>query len=84
VLLGDHVLVINEGQIVFRQRVDLPRPRVRNSPEVGKLAAQVLAAIFDEELGRDSSVPALAASVPPIAAGYWPVANGISTLGEPS
>ncbi len=84
VLLGDHVLVINEGQIVFRQHVDLPRPRVRNSPEVGKLAAQVLAAIFDEDLGRDSSAPSRVEAVPPRPAGYWPSANSISTLGEPS
>ncbi len=55
VLLADHVLVINEGRIVLRQTVDLPRPRVRNSPEVGAVAARVLAAIFDEDLGRDSA-----------------------------
>jgi sulfonate transport system ATP-binding protein len=82
VLLGDHVHVINDGRIVFRQTVDLPRPRVRNSPEVGKLAARVLEAIFDEDLGRTSTAPA-AATAPPRAAGYWPVAHGItSTLGE--
>jgi sulfonate transport system ATP-binding protein len=82
VLLGDHVLVINDGRIVFRQTVDLPRSRARNSPEVGKLAARVLEAIFDEDLGRTSSAPAV---VPPPArpAGYWPAADSItSTVGE--
>ena len=55
VLLADHVLVINEGRIVFRQHVDLPRPRVRNSPEVGAIAARVLEAIFDDQRGRVST-----------------------------
>jgi len=61
VLLADHVLVINEGKIVFRQHVDLPRPRVRNSPEAGAIAARVLAAIFDENLGRESAPHATSA-----------------------
>jgi sulfonate transport system ATP-binding protein len=87
VLLGDHVLVINEGRIVFRQRVDLPRPRVRNSPEVGALAAKVLEAIFDEGLGRDSppsgAMSAERESEPqPRAAGLWPAANRLPTLGD--
>jgi sulfonate transport system ATP-binding protein len=88
VLLGDHVLVINEGRIVFRQRVDLPRPRVRNSPEVGALAARVLAAIFDEELGRgaapsERSAASANGALQPRAAGLWPAAS-VSTLGETS
>lgn len=84
VLLGDHVLVINEGRIVFRQRVDLPRPRLRNSPAVGALAAKVLEAIFDEELGRvrPSKAGASAAELQLEAAGLWPAANRIPTLGE--
>jgi sulfonate transport system ATP-binding protein len=82
VLLGDHVLVINDGRIVFRQTVDLPRSRVRNSPEVGKLAARVLEAIFDEDLGRPSTA-AVAGPTAARATGYWPAADGItSTLGE--
>jgi sulfonate transport system ATP-binding protein len=88
VLLADHVLVINDGRIVFRQRVDLPRPRVRNSPEVGRFAAQVLAAIFDEELVREvPTIPSSAAATPslqPRAAANWQVRNGITTLGETS
>jgi sulfonate transport system ATP-binding protein len=47
VLLSDHVLVLDEGKVVFRERVTLPRPRVRNSAEVGAIAARVLNAIFD-------------------------------------
>jgi sulfonate transport system ATP-binding protein len=86
VLLGDHVLVINEGRIVLRQRIDLPRPRVRNSPEVGALASKVLAAIFDEELGRDGR-SSDAGSQPdtdsqPRAAGLWPVTSRVSSLGD--
>jgi hypothetical protein len=72
---------------VFRQRVDLPRPRVRNSPEIGALAAKVLEAIFDEGLGRDSppsgAVSAERESEPqPRAAGLWPAANRLPTLGD--
>jgi sulfonate transport system ATP-binding protein len=77
VLLGDHVLVINEGRIVFRQRVDLPRPRVRNSPEVGRLAAAVLEAIFDERTERQAAraaEPEAVSSSPR----FWPT----TTFGE--
>lgn len=47
VLLGDHVLVLDEGRIVYREEIALPRPRPRNSAEVGRIAARVLQAIFD-------------------------------------
>lgn len=65
VLLGDHVLVLNEGRIVYREQVNLPRPRVRNSAEVGRIAARVLAAIFDnalEEAGASEPVGAASGS----------------------
>jgi sulfonate transport system ATP-binding protein len=55
VLLGDHVLVLDEGRFVLREHVTLPRPRVRNSVEVGRIAARVLNAIF--ESGREGSEP---------------------------
>jgi sulfonate transport system ATP-binding protein len=55
VLLGDHVLVLDEGRFVLREHVTLPRPRVRNSAEVGRIAARVLNAIF--ESGREGSEP---------------------------
>jgi sulfonate transport system ATP-binding protein len=57
VLLADRVLVIDEGKIVFRQAVELPRPRRRNSPEVGALAARVLEAIFDGDPRGDDAPP---------------------------
>ncbi|HKP61888.1 MAG TPA: ABC transporter ATP-binding protein [Polyangiales bacterium] len=77
VLLGDHVLVINEGRVVFRQHVDLPRPRPRNSPEVGRLVSAVLEAIFDERPAQQGAraTQLEASSGKP---GFWPAA----TLGE--
>jgi len=53
VLLGDRVLVLEDGRIALDMQVDLPRPRVRNSPEVGRLAAQLLEAIFGPEGNPD-------------------------------
>jgi sulfonate transport system ATP-binding protein len=46
VLLGDRVLVLEEGRIAGSVRVDLPRPRTREMPEVGRLTGALLAAIF--------------------------------------
>ncbi|WP_441293002.1 ABC transporter ATP-binding protein [Sorangium sp. KYC3313] len=46
VLLGDRVLVFDEGRIVESVAVDLPRPRAREVPEVGRLAGVLLDAIF--------------------------------------
>jgi len=60
VLLGDRVLVIEEGQVVYDREVDLPRPRVRNSPEVGRLAAELLEVIFGQEAAHSPSLPATA------------------------
>jgi sulfonate transport system ATP-binding protein len=53
VLLGDRVLVIEDGRIRDEFAVDLPRPRARKSPEVAALAARLLEAIFgDHEPAR--------------------------------
>jgi len=75
VLLGDHVLVLDDGRFVFREHVTLPRPRVRNSAEVGRIAARVLNAIFDS--GReDADEPPRAAESgaehQPSGANIWP------------
>lgn len=74
VLLGDHVLVLDEGRFVFRERVELPRPRDRNSAEVGRIAARVLNAIFDtgqqDAAGARSAAPS--GDEEPAAAGVWP------------
>jgi sulfonate transport system ATP-binding protein len=47
VLLADRVLVIDAGRLVREVEVDLARPRIRNSAEVGKLAATLLDVIFE-------------------------------------
>src|SRR5262245_21765933 len=72
VLLGDQVLVIDEGQIVFRQRVDLPRPRVRTSPEVGQLAERVLHAIFEDRTQPAAAAPAEVATAATRPSSFWP------------
>ena len=51
VLLGDRVLVVEDGRIAEEFRMDAPRPRRRDDPEVTRLTGAVLAAIF----GRDRS-----------------------------
>ena len=52
VLLGDRVLVMEDGRFVDDVRVDLPRSRTREMPEVGRLTAQLLEAV----LGRSASI----------------------------
>ena len=42
VLLGDRVLVVDEGAIVESVEVPLPRPRTREMPEIGKLTTFLL------------------------------------------
>jgi sulfonate transport system ATP-binding protein len=46
VTLADRVLMIEEGQVVLDQRIDLPRPRERGSPEVAALEGRILRALF--------------------------------------
>lgn len=46
VLLGDRVLLLEEGRIARHFHVDVPRPRRRDHPEVARLTAAVLDAIF--------------------------------------
>jgi sulfonate transport system ATP-binding protein len=78
VMLADRALVINDGRIVHDVVVDLPRPRVRNSPEVGRYAASLLAAIFGEE---QASTPVSRtdehAAVHARQSGAWPVESGV-------
>jgi sulfonate transport system ATP-binding protein len=63
VLLGDRVLLIDEGRIARRFHVDVPRPRRRDNPEVARVTAAVLDAIFgsngdlSQELGAEDSSP---------------------------
>jgi sulfonate transport system ATP-binding protein len=67
VLLGDRVLVVDDGQISAQFRVDAPRPRRREHPEVARLTEAVLDTIFasqpraaqkgrDHEQGFDASL----------------------------
>lgn len=51
VLLGDRVLVFDAGRVSVELAVDLPRPRTRDNPEVGRLTARLL----DVLLTRDES-----------------------------
>jgi sulfonate transport system ATP-binding protein len=69
VLLGDRVLVIDEGQVVHDREVSLPRPRVRSSPEVGRHAAELLQVIFGQELAVHSE--SLASRAPDEGSERW-------------
>jgi sulfonate transport system ATP-binding protein len=42
VALGDRVLVMEQGEIVYEQEILLPRPRVRSSPELVQLKEKIL------------------------------------------
>jgi sulfonate transport system ATP-binding protein len=79
VLLGDHVLVLDEGRVVHRERVALPRPRVRNSADVGRIAARVLEAIFETHRDEPASGP-VAIRSPLRAATLWPAARRTSLI----
>jgi sulfonate transport system ATP-binding protein len=48
VLLGDRVLVVDDGRIVARFDVDVPRPRRRGHPEVARITAALLDQIFQQ------------------------------------
>lgn len=48
VVLGDRVLVIEEGVITLDLRVDIPRPRRRGSPEIAKIEGRILDALFND------------------------------------
>jgi sulfonate transport system ATP-binding protein len=72
VLLGDRVLVFDEGRVVAHVNVDLPRPRTRANPEVGRLATVLLDVIF----AQDSEARAARISTEPAA----PLASGLLTL----
>lgn len=65
VLLGDRVLVVEEGRILESVRVDLPRSRSREMPEVGKLSARLLEAVLGNRHGpRESAQSAQSAEAP--------------------
>jgi sulfonate transport system ATP-binding protein len=45
--LADRVVLIDHGEIALDLRVDLPRPRRRDNPELGALEEQILSHLFD-------------------------------------
>jgi sulfonate transport system ATP-binding protein len=55
VMLGDRVLLIEDGAITLDLRVDIPRPRRRGSPEIAALEGRILDALFkDARAGEDA------------------------------
>jgi sulfonate transport system ATP-binding protein len=54
VMLGDRVLLIEDGVITLDLRIDIPRPRRRGSPEIAALEGRILDALFkDARAGED-------------------------------
>ncbi|MGG5820087.1 ATP-binding cassette domain-containing protein [Falsiroseomonas sp. HW251] len=49
IILGDRVVLIEDGVIALELAVDLPRPRHRGTPEVAALEAQVLGQLFRDD-----------------------------------
>ncbi|WP_434040940.1 MULTISPECIES: ABC transporter ATP-binding protein [Sorangium] len=64
VLLGDRVLVFDEGRIVESVAVDLPRPRARELPAVGRLTGALLRTILASADGPPTPPPTRT-SLPP-------------------
>jgi sulfonate transport system ATP-binding protein len=58
VLLGDRVLVFEDGRIIDGVRVDLPRPRRHENPAIGRLTGALLATIFGAGDGESPAPPA--------------------------
>jgi sulfonate transport system ATP-binding protein len=55
VMLGDRVLLIEDGIITLDLKVDIPRPRRRGSPEIAALEGRILDALFkDARAGEDA------------------------------
>lgn len=55
VMLGDRVLLIEDGTITLDLRIDIPRPRRRGSPEIAALEGRILDALFkDSKFGEDA------------------------------
>jgi sulfonate transport system ATP-binding protein len=57
VALADRILVIDDGVVVFDERVELARPRARGSPAFAALAARVLRAVLKEPEPPDADRP---------------------------
>jgi sulfonate transport system ATP-binding protein len=54
-MLGDRVLLIEDGRITLDLRVDIPRPRRRGSAEIAALEGRILDALFqDSRAGEDA------------------------------
>ncbi len=57
VALADRILVIDDGAVVFDERVELARPRARGSPAFAALTARVLRAVLKEPEPPDADRP---------------------------
>lgn len=55
VTLADRVLMIEKGEITLDQRIGLPRPRERGSPEVAALEGRILRELFRSSGARDDA-----------------------------
>jgi sulfonate transport system ATP-binding protein len=64
VLLGDRVVVFEDGRIIDSVRVDLPRPRRRENPALGRLTGALLATIFGGSDGPASPGPSSPRALP--------------------
>ena len=49
IMLGDRVVLIEDGIIALELDVELPRPRRRGSPEVAALEARILGQLFRDD-----------------------------------
>ena len=54
VLLCDRVLVLDAGRVRLSVEVDLPRPRARHLPEVGRLSLQLLSSIMGSAFAEEA------------------------------
>ena len=57
VALADRILVIDDGKVVFDERVALARPRARAHPEFARIESRVLDVIFKRTAAAPPSAP---------------------------
>jgi sulfonate transport system ATP-binding protein len=55
VMLGDRVLLIEDGVVTLDLRIDIPRPRRRGSPEIAALEGRILDALFKNARAGDDA-----------------------------
>ena len=55
VMLGDRVILIEDGVITLDLKVDIPRPRRRGSPEIAALEGRILDALFKDQRASEGA-----------------------------